>query len=133
MDTLILKAATRLLVALLLIVSVYLLLRGHNLPGGGFIGGLAAAVAMILYALAHGWRETKQVVRFDPRAIAMTGVAVAVFAGLLAALAGLPFLTGLWAFPGGVPLGTPLLFDIGVYLAVFGGVITLVFAIERET
>ena len=133
MDTLILKAATRLLVALLLIVSVYLLLRGHNLPGGGFIGGLAAAVAMILYALAHGWRETKQVVRFDPRAIAMTGVAVAVVAGLLAALAGLPFLTGLWAFPGGIPLGTPLLFDIGVYLAVFGGVITLVFAIERET
>ena len=133
MDTLILKAATRLLVALLLIVSVYLLLRGHNLPGGGFVGGLAAAVAMILYALGHGWQEAKRVVRYDPRAIAVAGVAIAVLAGLLAALAGLPFLTGLWHFPGGLPLGTPLIFDIGVYLAVFGGVMTLVFAIERET
>ena len=132
MDTLILKAATRLLVALLLVVSVYLLLRGHNLPGGGFVGGLSAAIALILYALAHGWRAARAVTRIEPRAIAMIGVLIAVVSGLLAAFDDATFLTGLWAFPGGLPLGTPLLFDVGVYLAVFGGIMTLVFAIERE-
>jgi multicomponent Na+:H+ antiporter subunit B len=132
MNSIILKAGARMLSALLIALSVYLLLRGHNEPGGGFVGGLAAAAAYALFALATGWRTARRALPLDPRGIAMIGVAVAILAGLLAVLAGQPFLTGLWWKEWGLPLGTPLLFDVGVYLAVVGGVLTLLFAIERE-
>jgi multisubunit Na+/H+ antiporter MnhB subunit len=70
--------------------------------------------------------------RVDPRAVAMIGIGVAIVAGLIAAFLGSPFLTGIWAFPAGIPLGTPLLFDVGVYLVVAGAVTTLVFALEED-
>ncbi|MEQ9814591.1 MAG: MnhB domain-containing protein [Azospirillaceae bacterium] len=132
MNSIILKAGARMLSALLIALSIYLLLRGHNEPGGGFVGGLAAAAAYALIALSAGWRSARRALPLDPRAIAMLGIGVAVVAGLLAALTGQPFLTGLWWKEAGLPLGTPLLFDVGVYLAVVGGVLTLLFAIERE-
>lgn len=132
MNSIILKVGARMLSALLIALSVYLLLRGHNEPGGGFVGGLAAAAAYALIVLSAGWRSARRALPLDPRAIAMLGVGVAVVAGLLGALAGQPFLTGLWWMEAGLPLGTPLLFDVGVYLAVVGGVLTLMFAIERE-
>lgn len=132
MNSLILSTVARAVIALMILFSLYLLIRGHNLPGGGFVGGLVAASAFLLHAIANGVPATRRLLRVDPRAIAMIGVAVAIIAGLVAAFQGAPFLTGVWAFPGGVPLGTPLLFDVGVYLVVVGAVVTLVLALEED-
>lgn len=132
MSTLILRTATRMLTALLLLVSVYLLWRGHNEPGGGFVGGLTAAAAFILVAISDGWQAARRSLGIDARLLALVGLGLAAFAGLVAGLLGLPLLTGLWWKQAGLPLGTPLLFDIGVYLAVMGSVLTVAFAIERE-
>ncbi|MBU2958259.1 Na+/H+ antiporter subunit B [Paracoccus sp. 1_MG-2023] len=139
MQSLILTTATRLLVALLLVFSIYALLRGHNLPGGGFIGGLIGATAFILYAITATVEEAKSALLVDPSNIAVAGLGFAAIGGLASVLAGKPFLTGLWLFlfaeegGKGMPLSTVLLFDAGVYLAVFGGILTLVFALEEET
>ena len=139
MQSLILTTVTRLLVALLLLFSVYALLRGHNLPGGGFIGGLIGATAFILYAITATVREARAALVADPSNIAVAGLGLAALGGIASALAGKPFLTGLWLFlfaqdgGKGLPLSTVLVFDTGVYLAVFGGIMTLVFALEEET
>ena len=137
MQSLILRTATRLVVALMLIFSLFLLWRGHNLPGGGFIGSLVAATAFALYSMADGPAAVRRALRIDPRLIAVIGLRTALGAGFLAALGGLPFLTGLWnKIPLGegaeLPLGTPLLFDIGVYLTVLGGVLSLLLALEES-
>ena len=140
-NSVILNAATRLLVSLLLVFSVYMLLRGHNLPGGGFIGGLIGATGFILYAIAQGAQATRTALRAEPQNIAMVGLGVALAAGLIPALTGEAFFTGQWLFLGadpadpddkGLPLSSVLLFDIGVYLVVFGAILTLVLALEEE-
>lgn len=132
MNSLILSTVARMVILLMLLFSLYLLVRGHNQPGGGFVGGLVAASALVLHAIANGVSATRRRLRVDPRAVAMIGVAVAIVAGLVAAFSGAPFLTGVWVFPAGIPLGTPLLFDVGVYLVVVGAVTALVFALEED-
>jgi len=138
MNSLILSTATRVLVALMLLFSAYMLLRGHNEPGGGFIGGLMAAIGFALYTIAHGTATARRALRIDPRSIAMAGLGIALAAGAAAALFGAVPFTGQWAFLGasdgtkGWPIGTVLLFDIGVYLVVVGVVLTLVFVLEEE-
>lgn len=138
MNSIILQGATRLLVALILLFSVYMLLRGHNQPGGGFIAGLIAAAAFILYALAWGLAAARTSLRVAPARLAAGGVLLAALSGVPGALWGEPPFTGLWLFLGGgasdkgVPLSTVLLFDVGIYLAVLGSVLTLFFALEEN-
>ena len=138
MNSPILDVVGRLVVGLLLLFSLFLLWRGHNAPGGGFIGGLVAAAALIVHALAAGPAAMRALLRVDPRALVLGGVLVAAFAGLLPVLGGGDFLEGLWVFVGATPtdkglaLGTPLLFDVGVYLAVVGGVSGMIAALEEE-
>ena len=138
MNSLILSAATRVLVALMLLFSVYMLLRGHNQPGGGFIGGLIAAIGFALYAIAQGTAAARAALRIDPRDLGVIGLGLALLAGLGAAVFGDPLFTGQWWFLGataeskGLPLSSVLVFDIGVYLVVVGAVLTLVFALEEE-
>jgi multicomponent Na+:H+ antiporter subunit B len=136
-NSLILRTTTMLLITILLLFSVFLLLRGHDLPGGGFIGGLVAAAAVALYVLAFGAAAANDMVRMRPRALLGVGLTVAVVAGLIAVLFGTPFLTGQWLIldlPGGgeLKLSTVLLFDIGVYLVVVGTVLTMLFALEGQ-
>ncbi|TVR94604.1 MAG: Na+/H+ antiporter subunit B [Trueperaceae bacterium] len=126
-----------LLITILLLFSVFLLLRGHDLPGGGFIGGLTAAAAVALYVLAFGAQAANDMVRVRPRALLGVGLTAAVAAGLIAVLFGTPFLTGHWLIidlPGSaeVKLSTVLLFDVGVYLVVVGTVLTMLFALEGQ-
>lgn len=133
--SLILRVATRALVPLLLLFSVFMLLRGHNLPGGGFVGGLMAASAFVLYVLAAGVDESRRALRVEPQLLLATGLAFAYGAGILALLLGRPFLTGLWVdlhIPvlGHLHLGSTLLFDIGVMLVVVGTVVLMVFSVE---
>lgn len=136
MNSLILRTATRLLIAVLLLFSVFLLLRGHDLPGGGFIGGLVAAAAIALYSIAYGASEAAGMLRLPPRIIMGVGLIVSTLAGLLAALAGRDFLTALWWIrdvgPFEIKLSTPLLFDVGVYLVVIGVVLTMLFSLEEH-
>ncbi len=131
MNSMILRTAARLLVSLILLFSIYLLFRGHNLPGGGFVGGLVAAIAFAVYAIAEDAASVRRALVVDPRKLAMAGVGVAIFAGLMPTLTGDPFLTGLW-WKDILPLGTPLLFDVGVYLTVLGAVIAVFLPIEEE-
>jgi multicomponent Na+:H+ antiporter subunit B len=135
MNSVILATVSRLLTGLLLVFSVFLLLRGHNLPGGGFSGGLVAASAFVLFAFASGFPAARSMLFFTPHVIIGFGLVVAIVAGLAGNVAGLPFLTGLWdktALPVIGKLGTPLLFDVGVYFAVLGVTTLIVFSLGED-
>jgi multicomponent Na+:H+ antiporter subunit B len=124
MNSLILQISLRWLVPLLALASLFLLIRGHHEPGGGFAGGLVAALAVVLLSLAEGTRAARRFLRFSPTRLIATGLLIAVFSGCLRLLTGDPFLESIWvSIPLGftyVKLGTPLLFDCGVYLLVLG-------------
>jgi multisubunit Na+/H+ antiporter MnhB subunit len=121
------------------LLALYLLLRGHNYPGGGFIGGLAAAISLVLLSLALGLEEMHRVLRFDPVRVAAAGLFLAAFTGLLPLLAGRPFLEHFHAhfnhvpFLGELHIGTPLLFDVGVFLVVVGVTTKLIFVFAKST
>ena len=132
-ESLILSTATRYLLPLLLLFSIFLLLRGHYEPGGGFVGGLVAAAAFALNAIAFGVPRTREVLRLDPRILIGVGLLVAAISGLFAWLQGNPFFTAVWLkqpWPILGTVGTPLLFDIGVYFVVLGVVIKIIFAFK---
>jgi multicomponent Na+:H+ antiporter subunit B len=136
MTSLILTTAIRFLHPLLLLYSVFLLVSGHDEPGGGFAGGLVAAAGYTLYALGNRVEAARQALRFSPLTLIGVGVLVLIASGLLGPLAGRPFLTSLWTkveLPGvgGVDLGTPMLFDTGVYLVVLGVTLTVVLSLAE--
>lgn len=124
MNTVIFRALAPLLVGIMVVFSIFVLLRGHNAPGGGFIGGLIAASALSILGFAQGAASARQAVSIDPLALAGFGLLLAGCSGLLSLFFNLPFLTGLWAFlrvgEDEVALSTPMAFDIGVYFIVFG-------------
>lgn len=134
MNTLIFRTVAPLLVVVMLMYSVFITLRGHNEPGGGFIGGLVAASAIAIYGMAAGPRATRRAMHFDPMAIAGFGVVLAALAGLLSLPFELPFLTGLWTElhfgTTEVALSTPMFFDIGVYAVVLGTISAIALALE---
>lgn len=136
MNSLIFRTLTPFLVTIILVFSVYVLLRGHNEPGGGFIGGLVAASAMTIFGMASGVSEVRRALRFDPLAIAGFGVCIAVLSGLASLFTGSPFLTSIWLYlelgDTVVPLSTPLFFDIGVYFAVFGTISSVALSLEAD-
>jgi multicomponent Na+:H+ antiporter subunit B len=136
-NSLILRTATRFLLPLLLLFSLFLLVRGHHEPGGGFSGGLVAAAAFVLYRFAFGAEEAAQFLPMDPRTVIGAGLLVAIGSGSLALLAGRPLMTGLWgqvSVPGfgNIDVGTPLLFDVGVYLAVVGVTLSIILPLAEE-
>jgi multicomponent Na+:H+ antiporter subunit B len=135
--SLILQTATRFVFALLLLLAIFLLLRGHNEPGGGFIGGLVAAIAFVLYAIAFDVPAARKMLRLDPHILIGTGLLVAVAAGVVPFFYGNAFLTGEWAYVpipglGETYLGTPLLFDIGVFMVVIGITLVIVLTLLEE-
>jgi multicomponent Na+:H+ antiporter subunit B len=135
MKSLIFDTATRLLTPLLLAFSVYVLLRGHNEPGGGFIGGLLAVSAFAIYSLAFDAQAARRVLQVSPPWLAALGLTLAVGSACVALFAGQPLMTGLWlpgGLPGGIKLGTVLLFDIGVYFVVLGAGLTILLTLREE-
>jgi multicomponent Na+:H+ antiporter subunit B len=131
----ILREGMRLLFPLLLVVSVFLLVRGHNEPGGGFVGGLVAAMAFALVLVVEGPAETRRLLRVEPRSLIGTGLLVALASGIPPLLEGWPFMTGLWLkqpLPGVGKLGGPVVFDCGVYVVVLGIVIAMFLALAEE-
>lgn len=135
MTSVILLSGARLFFVGMLLFSVFILLRGHNEPGGGFIGGLAAASAFVIYTFAHGVEAGRRALLFHPVAVTGIGLLCAIFSGL-APFLGLPgeaFLTHQWVTaPLGIKLGTTILFDLGVYLVVVGAVISIVFRLYED-
>jgi multicomponent Na+:H+ antiporter subunit B len=135
MYSLILSTAMRFLMPLMLLFSWFVLLRGHNEPGGGFVGGLVAAAAFALHAIAGDPAQTRRLLHTDPRRLIAIGLLVAAGSGLPSLLLGSPFMTGLW-WPDPLPaigkVGTPFLFDVGVYLVVFGVSMTILMALWEE-
>jgi multicomponent Na+:H+ antiporter subunit B len=135
MKSLILQTASRYLMVLLVLFSVFMLFRGHNEPGGGFVGGLLIAGAFALYALAYQAKAARHLLRFDPRTIIGIGLATAVGSGLAAVFYGQPFLTGQW-LPYSIPflgkLGTVFFFDLGVYLVVLGTTLLVLLTLQEE-
>lgn len=133
--SLILQSATRYLLPLLLVFSVFLLLRGHDAPGGGFSGGLVASSAFVLFAVAHGTGIARQSLPAPPGVLMGLGLFLSGGSGALALLHGEPFLTAQW-WTRPVPVlgdvGTPLMFDAGVYLTVGGAVLLMIFSLMEE-
>jgi len=92
-----------------------------------------AACAAVLLALAFGIARARAVLPLPPVAVLAIGLGIATFAGMIGLIHGEPFLTGNWIFPAGLPLGTPLLFDVGVFLTVLGAVLHMLLRLlERE-
>src|SRR6056297_1193315 len=128
-STLILNTAALAIVPLQLMFSIFLLLRGHDEPGGGFIGGLVAASAFVLYAFAFGAESTRKLLRVSPRDILAAGLLFGLASTIPAFWSGQAMLTALWwevPLPGEgyLKLSTVLIFDVGVYLAVLGTLMT---------
>ena len=135
MTSSILQTAARLLMPLLLLFAVFLLLRGHNQPGGGFVGGLVVAASFVLYSIAFGVGAARRALLVRPATLLGTGLLVALVSGLPAVIAGRPFMTAMWTTVGtgstAIAVGTPLAFDVGVFLAVIGVVLTIVFTLAE--
>lgn len=136
MNTVIFRTLAPVIIAIMLVFSVYICLRGHNEPGGGFIGGLIAASAISVYGMASGVGVVRQALRFDPLAIAGFGVFMAATSGVLSLFTGSPFMTSIWLYldlgETTLPLSTPMVFDIGVYLVVFGTISAIALALQDE-
>jgi multicomponent Na+:H+ antiporter subunit B len=135
MSTVIFRTIAPTLAAIMVMYSVFVLLRGHNEPGGGFIGGLIAASAGAIYGIAAGVKEVRAALKVDPIAVAGFGVFLAGLAGILSLGYKVPFLTGLWSdlYIGGtvITISTPMVFDIGVYFAVVGTISAIALALEE--
>ena len=180
MRTIIFATAIRYLTPLFLLFSVYILFRGHNHSGGGFIGGLIGSIAFVFHVLAHGsdrtldayfrfrlYSQARQpslgapqhmlrlmsantwnrfpgtptpgwryhIIKLRPAYMIAAGLFLAATSGTLGLLHGLRFMSGFW-LEGKLPiigsLGTPLLFDAGVYLLVMGMILKMVFTMSKE-
>ncbi|MFU8842595.1 MAG: Na+/H+ antiporter subunit B [Bacteroidales bacterium] len=135
MISLILATATRIILPVLLLFSFFILIRGHQEPGGGFVGGLVAASAFALYTISNGLQNARKIFRLSPNVFIITGLATALGSGLISLFFGKPAFTGLWPefeFPIIGPLSTPLFFDIGVYLVVIGVATSIIFTLKQK-
>jgi multicomponent K+:H+ antiporter subunit A len=128
----------RILFPFILMAAIYLLLRGHNLPGGGFVAGLTVSVAIILQYMAGGirWAESRLLIR--PVHWIGLGLLGAALTGIGACLAGYPFLTSYFAYRdvpllGRVPLSSALLFDLGVFVLVVGATVLVLVALAHQS
>lgn len=134
-DSIILRTVAKLMLPLLLLLSLFMLVRGHNLPGGGFIGGLLAACGVILQIVAYGPDKARTIIPISYLNLAAIGVIFAASWGLLGLVLGEPYMTAHWIkqpVPGIGKIGTPFLFDIGVYLTVIGVTTQLALVLAEE-
>lgn len=136
MSSLIFRAAARVLMPLLIVFAIFLLLRGHNEPGGGFVAGLVVAVAFVLRVFAEGAPAARAALLVEPRKLIATGLVLALASGFVPVALGQPFLTAVWTEIGPpawrLLIGTPLSFDIGVCFVVIGIVLNMTFDLAED-
>lgn len=131
----ILSTSVRYLLPLQLLFAFFELARGHNEPGGGFIAGLIVAAAFALYAIAEDVPAAQAILRFDPRTFIAVGLLVVLVSAVSSLAAGMPVMTGLWGavkVPVIGKLGTPFVFDVGVFLVVLGVTLLIIFSLMEE-
>ncbi len=134
MSSIILRVGMPGIACVTILFSIFVLFRGHNEPGGGFIGGLLGASAFALYSMTEGVEATKRAMGLPAITYAGIGLVIGGLAGFLSLPAGEAFMTGLWYIPefddSFKLIATPVLFDIGVYLVVVGTITALVLELE---
>ncbi len=136
MRTIIFRTIAPYLSALMVLFSIFVLLRGHNDPGGGFIGGLIAASALAIFGIACGVASVRRAIIVHPMSLAAAGLFISAVSGLPSLPLHVPFMTSQWievSFAGlHLALGTPMLFDLGVYLVVVGAISSIFLALEER-
>jgi len=137
MNSVILQIAQRYVRFLLLFFAVIALLRGHNHPGGGFIAGLLAGLSIVMKGFAFDIEQVRRQMKLSPSGFIGTGLVLIVVSTLPSLLAGNAFMSGSWttiSMPLGVDLklGTPLLFDTGVFFAVIGVTLMFLFSLTKS-
>ena len=125
-----LRLLARLMLPLALLVAIFIFLRGHNEPGGGFIAGLVTSVALVLLHVSSGQEWVEQRMHVNYRKLAASGILIAGITGLGSLLFGMPLLTsthGILHIPwlGDLELASAMLFDLGVYFTVVGGTLLI--------
>ncbi len=129
-------SASRLLQPLLHLFALSLVARGHDHPGGGFVGGLIATAAILLDAAARGPAAARRAYRLRLPAVAAGGLLLMLLVAASGLIGGGAPLEARWIrleLPGGpVELGTPLLFDLGIYAAVLGSGVSALLALEER-
>ncbi|MGB3268708.1 MAG: monovalent cation/H+ antiporter subunit A [Rhodanobacter sp.] len=128
----------QLMAPVILLFGMHLFLRGHDLPGGGFVAGITVAVALILLYMARGARWVESHLRVLPLRWIGAGLLLAVCTGLGSLLFGRPFLTSHFQYLqlpllGRVPLATALLFDLGVFAVVVGATVLMLIALAHQS
>ncbi len=132
----IMAALTRVLLPLALLVSVFIFLRGHNQPGGGFIAGLITAIALILQYLTNGVQWTQQRLSSNMHPLIGAGLLIGTLTGAASLVLGYPFLTSTfthvhWPIVGDFELASAIAFDLGVYLVVVGATLLILIHMGR--
>lgn len=129
----ILSTATRILLPVLLIFSIFILIRGHQEPGGGFVGGLVASMAFALYTISNGIINARRIFPMKPNVFIISGLFIALCSGIFSLFLGKPGFTGIWGtyeFPVIGYISTPFIFDIGVYMVVLGVTTGIIFTVK---
>ncbi|WP_299418913.1 monovalent cation/H+ antiporter subunit A [uncultured Shimia sp.] len=128
--------ATRAMLPMAVMVGLYIFLRGHNQPGGGFVAGLVISIALLMQYMASGfaWAQLRQ--RIEYHSMIGWGVIIAGLTGAGAWLAGKPFLTSAYGYLHFPPIeefewATAMAFDLGVFLAVLGAVMLMLYSLSR--
>lgn len=136
MNSVILQIAQKYVRFFLLVFAVIALLRGHNHPGGGFIGGLLAGLSIVMKGFAFETERVRSQMKISPTEFIGIGLGLIVLSTIPSMISGDAFMTGLWTtiplpLKGELKLGTPLLFDIGVFFAVIGVTLMFLFSLKR--
>lgn len=137
MNSVILQLAAKYVRFLLVFFAFVALLRGHNHPGGGFIGGLLAALAIVYYSFAFDWRSVQNKLFIKPEGYLAGGLLMILLSFLPSIIQVEPLMKGMWVsigfgLLGQLKLGTPLLFDIGVFMAVIGVTLLFFFTLTKS-
>lgn len=135
MRTVILQTSIKIFMPLFIIFSLFLLFRGHNAAGGGFIGGLLASIGLFMRSMVLGVNNTIAKYKIRPIGIIALGLLVSAFSIIFPVFLEKPLMTGVW-FDISLPLigkiGTPLIFDVGVYFLVIGVVSNITFTLSKN-
>jgi monovalent cation:proton antiporter len=136
-NNVILQTVTKSVAFIILTFSVFLFFAGHHNPGGGFIGGLMTASALVLFYLAYDMKTMNKVLPFDFKLLTACGLLIAVGTGLGSFFFQVPFLShtfGHVVLPliGDIELATAMLFDLGVYFTVVGVTMTIILSIGGD-
>lgn len=136
-NNLILRSTSSLIIFVLLGFAIYLLIAGHNSPGGGFVGGLVTSAAILLMYIAYGEKTVKKILPINFITLIPVGLFIATLTGLGAILFHVPFLThtfGTISVPliGDIEIATAMFFDIGVYVTVLGTTMTIILHIAFD-